>query len=202
MPAAASNQRCTDFLGVMPPMTRQARLTLQAQAAPYRWPIKRLREENTPNDRASKDDPAPSIDNLPSYLHISSLVRPSWWRSDISLLPRQAAAAILPRPSSLRLLVIGSVLNVISSSHWELCCSSRKCLLLRKMLPSSHIIHALPEKKNPESLFFFPQEEEIISMHKPESTEFSGQELHGFKTALTRAGRQSNPVLHHRNSVS
>lgn len=42
-----------------------------------------------------------------------------------------------------------------SSSHWELRCSSHKCLLLRKTPPPSRIVHVPPEKKSRMPFFFF-----------------------------------------------
>ena len=67
------------------------------------------------------------------------------------------------------LLLVLSLMS-FSSSHWELWCSSHKCLLLKKTRPSC--IFTYFQKKIHNAFF---QEEETISTHKPESTEFSVQ---------------------------
>ena len=151
MPAAPSNQRCMNFMGAIPSMMSQAFLTLSTQSPPSRQLIKRLSEENMLNYRVSGDDPAPHIDNLSSYLYISSLALPSWWWSRISLLLWQAVKAILPRQSSLHLLVISSVLNVILIE------SLGTLVFLSQMPPAKEnttflYFHVLPEK-NPQCLF-------------------------------------------------
>lgn len=86
------------------------------------------------------------------------------------------------RASFICLLLVLSLMSFLSS-HWELCCSSHKCLLLRKMLPSSHIFMYFQKK----STMTFLQEEEIISIHKPVSFESSIQEPHGLEFAIAWA---------------
>lgn len=82
-------------------------------------------------------------------------------------------------------LVLVVSLMSFSSSHWELRCSSHKCLLLRKTPLPSRIVHVPPETKSRMPFFFF-LEEEIISTDKPDSTEFSVQELQVFESAVPR----------------
>lgn len=112
----------------------------QIQPNPSRWPIKRFSEkENMLNYGASEDDPAPYVDNLSSYLHISSLVLSCWLRWDVSFLPWQAVKAISWGWAPFICLLLVLSLTSCSPSCWD-SASSEHTQLGRNSSPQESFI--------------------------------------------------------------